>query len=345
MRGPEKIGRFLLILAGMLITLPSTAYAQAGSGPLVPASGRPLSAEGIIPADVLARVELLRNELELIRFEMGQAKVQPIEIAVSDASPREVIFQAITLFRKMNQLSFEMTGDPGPQLVIRLPRPPEEIRPYHVWRVVDGAYQHLLALKEQLGITQPIEEKLQDASTTPTDVFHAIAEANRQLALLLKLPPSSGDVFHQVTVATYLAARLLEQFPGATPMPAAPAFEAGKRPVDVYNRLVQCYARVRAIGEQSGVQTMKLEMVDLEATVGGAAQIKPSDVYDMAILLVSELVYLHARVAESEAPAASYEPGLKLPAHAYQRAGLLLRQLRELEEHAAASPDWLTSAR
>ncbi|MEE8200794.1 MAG: hypothetical protein V3R29_06460, partial [Candidatus Acidoferrales bacterium] len=118
MRGSEKIGRVLLILMGMLITLPSTAYAQAGSGPLVPASGRPLSAEGIIPADVLARVELLRNELDLIRFEMGQAKVQPIEIAVSDASPREVIFQAITLFRKMNQLSFEMTGDPGPQLVI-----------------------------------------------------------------------------------------------------------------------------------------------------------------------------------------------------------------------------------
>lgn len=345
MQSSEKIGRLLLILMGMLITLPSAAHAQAGSGSLAPVSGRPLTAEGIVPADVLARVELLRNELELIRFEMGQPKVQPIEIAVSDASPRVVLFQAITLFRKMNQLSFEMTGDPGPQLVIRLPRPPEELRPYHVWRVVDGAYQHLLALKEQLGITQPIEEKLQDASTTPTEVFHAILEANRQLALLLKLPPSPGDVFHQVTTATYLAARLLELFPDATPMPVAPAFEPGKRPVDVYNRLVQCYARVRGIGEQSGVQTMKLEMVDLEATVGGAAQIKPSDVYDIAILLVSELAYLHARVAESEAPAASYEAGLKLPAHVYQRAGLLLRQLRELEEHAAASPDWLTSAR
>ena len=72
--------------------------------------------------------------------------------------------------------------------------------------------------------------------------------------------------------------------------------------------------------------------------------VTPSDVYDVASLLVSELAYLHARLPNAGAPRSSYNPGDKLPSHVYQRAGMLERQLSELNKWVEGSPDWLRSA-
>lgn len=322
----------------MLMTIPSITYAQVVPTTPRPVSGRLLTVEKITAADVLARVELLRDDLELIRFEMGQPKDQRTEIIVTEVIPRQVIFQAMTLFRKANQLHFELTGGSGSELRTNLPR---GVRPLHVWLVVDVAYRRILVVKRKLGITKPSEEKRQDPSITPTEVFRAIVQANRQLDLLLKQRPSTRDVFHQVTLATHFAARLLEQFPGATLMPPTPDFEHGKRPVDVYSRLVECYARIRAIAERSGIRALKLEMPKSDAGVDNPTQISPSDVYDIAILVVSELAYLHAQLNYTEPPTQAYDPGLKVPAHVYQRAGVLLLQLTELEKLAATRPTWL----
>ncbi len=334
----KKIVWSLLILASMLLTIPSTTCAQAVPATSNPVSGRPLTIEKIVPADVLARVGLLRDEIELIRFEMGQPKNQQTEIVVTDVIPRQVIFQAMTLFRKANQLHFELTGESGNELGTNLPA---EIRPLHVWLIVNAAYRRILTVKRKLGITEHIEENPQDLSTTPTEVFRAIIQAHRQFDWLLKQRPSTRDVFHQTLLATHFAARLLEQFPGATLMPPTPAFEHGKRPVDVYTRLVACYARIRAIAERSGIEVLKLETPESDAGIDVPAQISPSNVYNIAILVVSELAYLHARLKYSEPPMQAYDPGLKLPAHVYQRAGILLLQLTELEKQVDTRPSWL----
>lgn len=340
MPGSEKIGWSLLILAGVLTSISSPTYAQADPATLNPVSGRPLSLEAIIPADVLARVRLLRDELEVIRFEMGRPKDQRPEIAVTNVAPREVLFQAFTLVREANRLHLELTGEVGTKL--RLLRLPPDIRPLHVWAVVDAAYKRILIAKKKLGITTHIEENLQDSSVTPSDVFRAVIQANRQLELLLNQGPTPREVFQQVTLATNYAARLLAQFPGATQIPDAPAFEHGKRPVEVYNRLVTCYARIRAIAERSGIETLTLDIPKLDESIETPTEIKPSDVYNIATLLVSELAYLHVRLKLTRPPVEAYEPDLKVPAHVYQRAGILLLQLSELETRVKANPNWPT---
>ncbi len=335
---------FLLILAGLFMALPSVGFGQSDSVPLdpigrSPVSGRPLTVEKIIPADVLARVELLREELELIRFEMGQPKEQRLEVAVTNVVPREVIFQAFTLFRKANQLRLELTGITGTEMQIGLP---PNIRPFHVWTIVDAAYQVVLVGKQQLGITKSIEETLQDESVTPSDVFHAIIQASQQFNVLYRKRLSANDTFHQVMVATNVTARLLAEFPGAMQMPNTPAFEHGKRPVDVYTLLNKCYARVHAILDHSGIESLKFEMSNVGTGKANSITIRPSDVYDLSILLVSELAFLHGQLKDADAPLQSRDLAFKVPSHVYQRAELLLRQLVELETRVSVNPDWLT---
>ena len=69
-------------------------------------------------------------------------------------------------------------------------------------------------VKIHLGITQPSAQPAPDRSKTPTDVFGAIMQTNRQLNLLLDQPFSPAEVYEQVTLAMGYTARLRAQFPG-----------------------------------------------------------------------------------------------------------------------------------
>ncbi len=117
-------------------------------------------------------------------------------------------------------------------------------------------------------------------------------------------------------------------------IPDPPLFERGKRPLDVMNRLIECFGSIERIATRSDLSMLKLEGEVRDA-------VTPSDVYDMATLLVSELFYLWSRVDDAVAPRPVYYPGRKLPSHVYQRAGLLQRQLVEIENLAKATPRWL----
>jgi hypothetical protein len=70
--------------------------------------------------------------------------------------------------------------------------------------------------------------------------------------------------------------------------------------------------------------------------------VNASDVYDMATLVVSELSYLWSQLEDAPPPRPAYYPGRKFPSHAYQRAGLLERQLAELSALVDSNPRWLT---
>ena len=212
---------------------------------------------------------------------------------MTNVAPREVIFQAFTLFRKANTLRFEITG--GPRIERQLKLPPD-IQPFHVWTVVDAAYRVVHGTKQILQITEPVEETLQDESVTPSDVFRAIVQANQQFDSLYRRRLSAAETFHQVMVATQITAQLLAEFSGTTQMPNIPAFEHGKRPVDVYFLLNKCYARIHAILEYSGIETLTLQIPNLKPNDDDSANIRASDVYDLTILLVSELAYLQGQL-------------------------------------------------
>lgn len=342
-RGNSSLGQsssILLILIGVLAASPSTTYGQVDRPTLDPVSGHSQSIAEIIPADVLARVELLRGELELVRFEMGAPKEQSPEIVATNVVPREVIYQAFNLSQKASRLIAEITGasEQAQQSIL-----PLDIRPFHVWTVVNEAYRAVLSVKQELGINQHVEEILQDQSVTPSDVFLAIVEANQQFDTLYRKRLSAADTYEQVLVATKITTQLLVEFPGPAQSPNMPAAEHGKRPLDVYFLLINNYAMMHAILERSGIEVLSLRTPIFDPQSGDCGEIRPSDVYDLTVLLVSELAYLRSKLQDAvPAIQEASDPRFKVPSDVYQQGQVLLRQLTELETRVRENPDWLT---
>lgn len=312
---------FLLFFTSQL-SIVTTAEANGQTGKTL---------QSMQPADVFLHVALVRDELELIRFEMGRPSDHLPQMVVSNAASREVFFQALTLFHKANRLAFEQTRKrmDAPEI------PQGEILPDHVWQVVDAALQRIQRVKSELGIIENSASRVRDADKRPIDVFRTIAQANRQLNLLLERRFSSSDVFKQVTLAMAYSARLLSHFDGTQRIAATPPYQRGKRPVDVYHRLVAILARLQKIAQQSGLAMLTL------SDVNNATEITPSDVYDIASVLVAELAYLHQQLGTVEPPLTPRYPGRKFPADVYQRAGILEAQLVTLQARVTADPDWL----
>jgi hypothetical protein len=284
---------------------------------------------GVTAPDIYARLIVLHADLEKIRFEMGKPPPEPYRIAIANVAPHEVYFQASTLFRKSNRLSFENTreiADPPPS-------PGNTIRPADVLIVVDSALERIARVKVYLGIAQASPAQPPDPTKTPTDVFYATLVAGRQVNLLLDQHFSPAEAYQQLTLAIGYAARLRALFPGDR-IPEAPLLERGKQPFDVMRKLFECFGSIERIAARSGLPMLKLEGEVRDA-------VTPSDVYDMATLLVSELVYLWSRTGDGVSPRTAYYPGRKLPSDVYQRAGLLQRQLAELERLVKATPNWL----
>ncbi|MFT5469436.1 MAG: hypothetical protein ACI8UO_004557 [Verrucomicrobiales bacterium] len=329
-----------LLLLSVLALLPAeSTQAQA-----------PPSLKEIEPPDVYVHVDHVRQELELLRAWMGRPRDERPELGISGAEPREVFFQAITLFRKADRLAFEQTqrrARGAPRL------PAGEIRPSHVYgRLLDAtdAIREIVLNSglESLDLERPDQVEIDAAA--PSDVYdiasllvselahlHAIVQANRQLNLLLERRFSPSDVFEQVTVAIGFCEQLLGRFPEAETMPKAPEFEPNKRPGDVYGRLLDATDAIREIVLNSGLESLDLERPD-QVEIDAAA---PSDVYDIASLLVSELAHLHAKLPDPTPPREAYFPGRKFPSDVYQRAGILEAQLSSLRQLSAKNPEWL----
>ncbi len=290
---------------------------------------RPRAArQDVAPADMYVHTLLVRDELELLRLEMGKPQETRRQIGVSNAAPRQIFFQALTLFRRVNRLSFERTRERA----IAPEKPVGTIRFTHVWALVDVTLERLQRVKDTIDIPEQSRKRPRDPSKTPSDVFDSIVQANRQVNLLMDQPIAPSDVFQHVTVAVGYAAQLLTRFP-ATSMAETPAFARRKAPADVYRRLVRCYARVRTVLERSGFTALTLDRQPEAVT--------PSDVYDLAALLVSELSFLHAHLDGAVPPPDAYYPGRKFPADVYQRAGLLEALLIDLQTMVDSNPLWL----
>jgi hypothetical protein len=326
---------FLLIVA-MQFLLVSSALGESPKMNPPPVSGRAVSPETIVPADVLARVQWFREELEAIRFEMGKPKDQRVTRLATDALPHEVYFQAVTLFIKADRLALELTGSTG---IRPEPVATTDVRPYHNWVLVTAAYDRLMTIKAELGIHEKVPEHAHPPSTKPTEVGRAIVQANRQLNLMLQRRFSPSDVFQQVTWGIHYTKAILAQFPGDTPSAASPVFERGKQPGDVFLRLAECFTRVEEIARFSGMEILHLDRNAARKAVHDF-NILPSDVYDLATLLVSDLTYLYGKL-KNAAPIPSVPfPGRKFPSHVYQQAGVLLVHLHALEEQVRANPTW-----
>lgn len=298
-----------------------------------PVSGHELSIESITPADVFARVQLVRKELDDIRFEMGKPKSREIGLLVENATPHEVFFQAKTLNEKVARLVTELTGESE---VEGTEEDPGDIRPYHVWKMIDASLHRILSLKQQLGLSLANSEALADGETTPNQVFFIIGLANSQLNLLLMHQFSPKDAAELVGLGIEYTTQLLRQFPGIPAPAPLPSLERGRKSWNSYDHLIDCYMVLGNIAQTSNIKMLTLAPQNLDRP-----DIQSNDVYDLATLVISELAYLHAHLPHIPPPSPVRLRGPILPSHVYQQVGGLLAQLKVLHTQVQSHPEWL----
>lgn len=272
----------------------------------------------IQPADCFMRASHLAKEVELIRREMGRPTETRAPVTVTGASPRECWFQALAVFRKSDRLCAEIAGDP----VASVPYAPpiDKVTPGDVLKVIDAAGRELAETKRALGISESVDPPARDAAKTPSDVFGTLATLDRQINLLLARSFQPADCYQQVSLAVAYAARL-GAAPGTSP------FVRSKRPADCYERLAGCLQLARTLVKNAGHA-----VIDRPPVAGDVNEVLPSDVYDLATLVLGEVAFLHAirKDAPAPYPFEGNEPGRKLPSHVWQLAGVLEQQLAAL---------------
>lgn len=301
---------------------------------LPPISNRALTAEHIIPADVLARATLVNAELELVGQELGKPALVASLPTVTDVDPRHVIFQAVTLHKRTSLLSLELTGTQPPEIDI----PAGTIKPFHVWHAVNQSFETLRTIKSQLHIPEVPTETLANENAKPSDVYIAIAQANNTVNQLLATPVASSDVYQQITKAIHYSANLLGRYEAEIRIPPAPDLVRKKQPIDVYYKLEECYEHIQNIARAANLRILKVN-----SNVQPGHITSPADVYDFTSLILAELDYVHKRVPDAPTVRKSYYPGYKTPSQAYQRASILKAQLELLESYVTSDARKLVS--
>ena len=287
-----------------------------------------LNRADITPTDVFGEVFATAQDVQMIRIYMGRPHDEQEAIGVSGVAPREVIYQAATLCEKTNRLSQELIREIGEKPTV----PDKDIVPGDVMVMIELAHNRVRRIAEGLGVALS-EARAPAGERTPTDVYRAVVQLNRQINILLDRRFSPADVYQQVSLAIAHAANLRGRWPGQR-IPPEPAWELGKRPPDVYRRLLGCFEMVRQLAAAENLQVLELAVSD--ASMAAAT---PSDVYDMASLLVSELAYVDRMLNGSPPERKAWYPGRKVPSDVFQRVGILETQLVQIIGLAGAETD------
>ena len=288
--------------------------------------GAPLSGQtqqdrpAITSTDVFAEVSDTAYDVDRIRFYMGRPRNRQQEIGVASVAPREVIYQAATLCEKTNRLGQELIREVGDKPAV----PHKDITPADVLDMVELAHARVRRIVQGLGMELTDAPAPPAGERTPTDVFRAVVQLNRQINILLDRRFSPSDVYQQVSLAIAHAANVRGRWPGQR-IPPESAWKLGKRPQDVYRRLLGCLDLVRHVAAAENVQILELSVG--ETSIAGAT---PSDVYDIASLLVSELAYVDRVLNGSPPERKAWYPGKKVPSDVFQRVGILEAQLVQI---------------
>ena len=274
-------------------------------------------------ATVYALANQLADELELVRERMGRPYDDSPRLPVSAITQNELYFQAQLLLRKANRLAQELAGaSPRPPGLV----PSGEIQAADVHALLEDALEQVRHVAEAIGITEQVDIVPRGAPLSPTGVFLVVIDINRQLNLMLGVPIGDADVFDEIALSVTYAASLLSMHDGAVAVPDAPPFDGYRRPADVYRRLTECIDVMIRIADNVGLQ-----VAGLNSRRNIPDDITPGHIIDVASLLTADLATLADRL---NAPLV--RPELPAPKHifateVYTQAGILLRQLEELE--------------
>ena len=285
--GKNYYYQIVVLLAGLILPLSTQAAEIAGIR--LPVSSHGVNQEEIVPADVLARVNFASQQMELIRQKLDLPVVHGMPIVINAAQPREVYFQALSAYRRVSRFTFEQLRIFHPDLVKKDQSNVRTTLPYHVWLMVNRVSKQLELIAAELNISTRLTEMVADNKTTPSDVFTALINFNRQLNIMLEQPFSPDDVFQQVTLGIHYTAKLLSKYPVIDRIPRSPDYIEGKQPIDDWLMLADCFNIIREIAEIRGerILSFNIDAIDPSSVHSG-------DVYQVASMVVSELAHLHS---------------------------------------------------
>lgn len=314
------------IIAALVVLVPVEARGQTPArSPSVtvpaPVSGRsPKSPNAILNADALARVELIRDNLELIRLYTGRPKPPPPLLRVEGAHVREVLYQSLNLFRRVQQLSFEHLRTPIAPIE-PAEKPPT---PADVFDWLNRSLLPVLEVKQALGIAEAVPERLQPDSTTPSEVFNAIVEVGQIVNSLLDSKTTDTDLFSGVTMAVQVAQSLHSQRTRKF-LPKAPPFEPNKTPEDVYQALYRCIETTWTFAGTVDEGMLRFQLSSIPSR-----SVTPDDATELIALLIAELIYLHIKVLGKQPDIRPYQPTRRYPSDVVQRTRFLDALLSDL---------------
>ena len=300
-----------------LLVMAFSASAADADAPAIPPS---TASNGATVAAISRQMEVFGRDLEQLRLFMGAAKTSDLDIGIRSALPRDLYFQTLTLWQKTDRLMFEITRT-------HTPPPPAPRGDIDMQRDILPTLQQAYRLLRQAMSELRLADEIRVASEPlATDLFTAVLNLNRQLDSMLERRFAPTDVYTEITLAVGYAARLLAHHPDAIRIPAEPPFEPNQQPSDVYRRLIACLQSMTRI-----FQALGLPVLTIDTSQTDTAHLTPGDVFVVASLIVSQLDFLHKHQGLAKPPPQSIYPGLKFPAHSYQRAGILQAQLEQLE--------------
>jgi len=299
-----------------------------------------MSNDEITSEHTCGRVGQILGELEALRLEIGRAKDARVPMHVRDALPREVFYHAQTVHRKANQLCVELGGAPvSPPSAAT----PARARPADVLKVLDSARERLWTARALLRIEGDSQRPelpgplVRDAGKTATDVLSGCLLASRQLNAMLAQAFASREAHEQLARAVAICERLLALHD--VDLPAAPAFERRKFPRDVFQVLWETCEQLHEVMRDSNAPSLQIDR--------GYVGEHPTDVYDIASLIVSELDYLESFVPQERRRSSmtTAPPPHILPAHNFRRAKQLQAAIAKLAVAVKAKPQWLQPAK
>ena len=293
----------------------------------------------ITPPEVHQLARTIQEEIEVIRWHMGRPLEERPTLRVEGVAIRENFGLAMNLWRKVNQLAIEMVGGGEVPPVVMVP-PGGEYGPEHVYEVLDGVLDRLGEIRlgteivSAAGMAGEPPALEVDPSATPSDVFEVLLRCSQQVNRMLERQAQPGDVYQRVRQATFYASEILAAVGDPEPFPALEVREPGLQPLHVFGRLFDVSRRLGVAFEALGLQLVDWpepgDVMGQETT--------PSDVFDLATLILSELEYLHSRVPGARVPIQAEHPGHRWPSDVYQEAGVLSDQVLRIMYRAQTNP-------
>ncbi len=311
---------FFLALGLIFLVLPSTG--QTGD-------------KNFAPTIAYQMVELVHDEIELIRKHKQTPVDTRASFPVEHVFPREVYFQALTLRQKAGRLCHETT-----QFLLAPPAAvqfsiPKTITPEDVYDIVNDAWSQIRCAKAGLNISEEIQQSAkQGTAKTLTDVFKSIVQANRQLNLILEQPIEPGDVYAVVQHANAYIVDILDKLAPVWSLtaPTLPEYQAGKRPIDIYKQMLKNFRIIEQISKDSGI-----DMLSLGPEI--QTPITTTDVFDLSSLILSELSYFATQLGINRIYRLESHPD-KVPSDVYQQAQIVEAHLEILEGFTKKYPTW-----